>query len=384
MRRLSWVGIVVVLVAMPRLAAAQTNATDPMTIPVLERRGTFDAAVIDQAIDRIIAREHYEYTTLTYMQPLMLTHIQDLRLRSGEITPWREWNLQSRATIAAELSVHDYKHPDTGYDNVGFLQEAFIDRTNFDRAHYSFHYDGEDTLDGVPCLMFGIRPLGPSAGRFYGRIWANETDFTIIRFRGTYEPLTHWELVPTPVRYHEKFAEFDSRRYSAAPGVWLPERIDSYRDTPLREGSKRWIFKAETSFSGYDLSRLSDPKFPAYDQARFQRPVLPKATLGKKFWIPWVADFGMVATSNVLTIHCADTHQCASLLFGSHVSAIGLNLVRDAVVGLTFKFARNDKLHERAMWWHFETYFPLALNFNNFFHDVASTAAHSNISLFSF
>jgi len=370
---------------MPHLAAAQMSTAEQTTAPILERRGAYDAAAIDQAVDRIIAREHYEYTTLTYVRPLMSTHIQDLRLQSGELAPWRQWNLESRANIAWELSVHDYKHPDVGYDNLGFLQEAFIDRTNFDREHYVFDYGGEETLDGVRCLVFDVRPRGPStAGRFQGRIWANETDFTVIRFRGTFDPLTHWELVPTPVRHREVFAEFDSYRYGAAPGVWLPNRIESHRDTPLRDGSKQWVFDASTTFSGYDLTRLRDPKFPVYDQARFQRPVLPKATLGKKFWIPWVTDFGLVTASSALTAHCVAIHRCAdaSLLFGRHLSALELSVVRDALLGLDFKLARDDRLSGRDMWWHYETYLPLMFDGMEFIRDVAGTATHSNVLLF--
>jgi hypothetical protein len=366
--------------------AAQTGEPGSPATPSLERRIESPPS-ISQIIDRIIAREHYQNWALTYMHPVMQTHIQDLRLRHGEAVPWREWNLQGQARIAANLSVHDDTHPNIAYNPAGFLQEAFVDRGGFDGEHYRFVYAGEATVDGNLCWVFEINPLGRSpadrGGRFQGRIWANETDYTIIRFTGTFLPAHNWELVPTPHRDTPNFAEFDSYRYSAVPGIWLPERIDSHRDTPVRDGTQKWIFTASTAFSGYDLATLRDPKFPVYDQARFQRLVLPKPTLGREFWTPWVVDFGMVATLNAIEAHCSAVHTCAPPnLFGAHPSALEVIALRDGLLALDFKLARDDKLHGHPMWWHYETYLPLMINGAVFLDALLKASTNSRAGLF--
>lgn len=371
----------VMLTGSIRQAAAQEVEGKATTVLNIANTTAPDRAAVDQMIDRIIAREHYEYAFLTYLHPILETHIQEERRHGEEEVLWRQWDLQGRASITADLSVHSTlkKNPDVGYEHVGFLQEAFVDRTDFDRSHYSFRYVGQEDFEGIHCVVFDIVPLGPSiGGRFQGRIWANNTDYTIIRFTGTYMPMHHWELVPTPVRSTLTFANFDSRRSSEAPGIWLPSTVFSQRSN-LSEGHTHWDFNSETRFFGYSAAEIQNPKIPAYSQQTFQKPVPVPRRLGKNFWIPWAVNFGLMMTANALTAHCLAAHQCqeGDPILGKHPSAGEIYGLRLSTFALGFALARRSKLEGNSTLWHYGTYLPMMLYAVDTFHDVTDTVIHS-------
>jgi len=374
-------GFLIFLVSGPFHRSWAQSAPSPAT-PGLEKTYPPSPAVLDEIIDKIIAREHYEYSILTYFHPTVETHIQDLRIHNQETVPWRQWDLRGRADIGADLTVHTSWNRDndkTDYKPVGFLQMAFIDRENFDRNHYSFRYEGQQDLEGVDCFVFDVEPLPTSmAGRFRGRIWANTEDYTIVRFSGTYLPLIHWELVPTPTRENRVFARFDSWRTNAQPGIWFPSTITSEREKPLREGSKQWVFNAETRFSGFDVSAFQNPKFPQYNQHEYQKPVLARPTLGKGFWVPWAVNFGLLMTANALTTHCLAAHECieADPIFGHHPSSAEVYGVRLAAFTVIFHIARKAKLRRDDTIWHYSTYMPMMLWGWDALNDLTGTLAH--------
>ena len=63
----------------------------------------------------------------------------------------------------------------------------FADRNDFDRQHYDFHYARREFLGDVRCLVFDLTPKKDAGrGRFLGRIWVEDQDFTIVRLNGTY------------------------------------------------------------------------------------------------------------------------------------------------------------------------------------------------------
>ncbi|HTT18068.1 MAG TPA: hypothetical protein VMG82_03930 [Candidatus Sulfotelmatobacter sp.] len=373
--------MLVILVGAFYGSAAQ-SVSDPGT-PEIRDTNTPSAATLDQVIDKIIAREHYEYAILTYFHPIIETHIQDMKIHDGETAPWRQWDLRGRADIASDLTVHtswNRNNENTDYKPVGFLQMAFIDRENFDRGHYSFRYVGQDQIAGINCFVFDVAPLPTSiAGRFRGRIWANDQDYTIVHFSGTYMPLIHWELVPTPTRENRVFASFDSWRSNAQPGIWLPSTITSERETPLREGSQRWVFNAETHFSEFGVPEIQNPKFPQYSQEAFEKPIVVRPRLGKTFWISWSVNFGLMMTANTLTARCVAAHECieADPIFGHHPSAAEVYSVRLAAFALAFHMARKQKLRRDDTLWHYTTYMPMMLYGWDAFNDVIGTLTHS-------
>jgi hypothetical protein len=99
-------------------------------------------------------------------------------------------------------------------------------------------------LGEVRCLVFDVQPLPKSGnGRFKGRVWAEDQNYNIVRFNGTYVPERS---------LHGLNVHFDSWRLNAAPGIWLPAYVYSQEDD-LKDfvfGHAR--FKAQTRLWGYD------------------------------------------------------------------------------------------------------------------------------------
>jgi len=354
----------------------------PRNVPVSdEREAQPDASTIDRAIDRIIAREHYEAAVLGYFHPIVETHIEDMKFHGVEQVPWRSWDLRGRANVSTNLAVRSIsaKNQDSGYEPAGFLQEAFIDRDGFDRQHYSFRYVGREDVAGVHCLVFDVEPLtAATGGRFRGRIWAEDRGYTIIRFSGAFMPLHRWEFLPAPHLESPVFAEFDSWRSSIQPDLWLPSYITSQK-SDMREVNQRWAFNAQTRFSDYAVANIHALSIPPYEQAKFQNVVPAHPRLGKSFWVPWAANFALMVTANELTAACLHPNGCieGDLLLGKRPTRVETYAVRGSLTGLLFYMARKSKLKGDGFGWKFPTYAILALYGLDAAHDAYGTAEHS-------
>ena len=128
----------------------------------------------------------------------------------------------------------------------GFLQMVYIDVSRFDREHYQFTYVGREFLGEVRCAIFEVVPL-PKAGKnsFYGRIWAEDQGFAIVRFNGMF---TSSGSEGTGNNLH-----FDSWRMNLQPNLWLPAFVYS-QESELKSSSASSIrFKAQTRLWGYNL-----------------------------------------------------------------------------------------------------------------------------------
>jgi Peptidase family M48 len=220
---------------------------------------------VDQVIDRIISREHVAVTTLRRYSPLVETYIQNVRPESelGTVPAGDKYFL-GRAELASGVELRSLTeksgitHKMFGglkgffsfaiqYLPGGFLQMIFIDTNGFDRQHYNFEYVRRVFLGEVRCLVFNVTPL-PHAGkgRFLGRIWVEDQDYTIVRFNGAYSGNSRSSL----------YFHFDSWRLNAGPGSWLPAYVYSEESNLHYALAKRLRFKAQTRLWGYNLSRL--------------------------------------------------------------------------------------------------------------------------------
>jgi hypothetical protein len=104
------------------------------------------------------------------------------------------------------------------YQPLGFSWMIFVDRDNFDRAHYNFSYDNREFLGEVRCLVFDVTPKeNAGKGRFMGRIWVEDRDFNIVRLNGTFGPRPK----------NGYFFHMDSWRLNLVPGYWVPAYIYS-------------------------------------------------------------------------------------------------------------------------------------------------------------
>ncbi|MGP8243130.1 MAG: M48 family metalloprotease [Bryobacteraceae bacterium] len=138
---------------------------------------------------------------------------------------------------------------------AGWAWMVMPDRNLFDTATYNFVYSRREFLGDVRCLVFEVSPRDKKTdGRFLGTIWVDDQDFRIARFNGIY----------TGSKSSRRFFHFDSWRFNAAPGVWVPAfvYVEEMDDSGKRNPRSR--LKAQTRLWGYQgvrsgkLDELSD------------------------------------------------------------------------------------------------------------------------------
>jgi hypothetical protein len=121
------------------------------------------------------------------------------------------------------------------------VEPLVVDENNFDRDHYTFDPVRWEYLGDIRCLAIDIHPKDQKAiGAFVGRIWVEDHNYAIVRLNGTRI---------NPLR-GEFYVHFDCWRENLQPGLWLPVYVYSQES----DRGKRFRYKAETRFWGYDLS----------------------------------------------------------------------------------------------------------------------------------
>jgi len=252
--------------AIAGVVGAQTQTVD-QTQPQAGVSNSNSAVTVNEAIDRIIAREHDENATIRRYDPIIETYIQDMKPdKDLGAVPVRDHYFLGQANLSqgvVDNSMLQKKKGKVGelnplshvagfftssYVPAGFLQMIYLDTNGFDRQHYEFDYVGRQFLGEVRCLMFDVTPLPRSGkGRFKGRIWAEDQGFTIVRFNGVY----------TPVAGINGFnLHFDSWRLNVQPGLWVPSFVFS-QESDLKDFLGNHVrFKAQTRLWGYNLKNL--------------------------------------------------------------------------------------------------------------------------------
>ena len=254
--------------ALAGAAAAQnpTQTADQTQPQVGSSPGT-PVTTVDQAIDRVIAREHDELATIRRYAPIIETYIQDIKPdKDMGAVPVKDHYFLGQADLAKGVvdnsmlskrkGKFDAFNPishlsgmfTSSYVPEGFLQMIYIDTNGFDRQHYQFDYVRREFLGEVRCLVFDVTPLPKSGrGRFKGRIWAEDQNYTIVRFNGVYTPLAG---------INGFNLHFDSWRLNVQPGMWLPAYVFS-QESNLREFMGGTIrFKSQTRLWGYNLKNV--------------------------------------------------------------------------------------------------------------------------------
>ena len=214
--------------------------------------------IADQIIDRAITREHALLATLQNMNPVAETYIQDLANDNDfGAVPVNDHYFVGRIDLSHGISQTSYlsKASDGSkldlfshfftiqYLPKGFAQMMLIDGTDFDRAHYDFHYLRREFLGDVRAVVFAVSPRpGTGIGRFEGNIWVEDKGDNIVRFNGTYNGSSSSRM----------FLHFDSWRLNAGPNLWLPFEVYS-QEGHLTDAMKIHAlhFKAVTRFWGY-------------------------------------------------------------------------------------------------------------------------------------
>ena len=247
-------------------ASAQTTQTADQTQPQIGATGA-PVTTVDQAIDRVIAREREEIATIRRFNPVIETYIQDMKPdKDMGAVPVKDHYFLGQADLSngvVDRSMLEGKkgkmsafNPiahlssmfSSSYIPDGFLQMIYIDTNGFDRQHYQFDYVRREFLGEVRCVVFDLTPLPKSGkGRFKGRIWAEDQGFTIVRFNGVY----------TPVAGINGFnLHFDSWRLNVQPGLWLPSYIFS-QESDLKDFMGNHVrFKSQSRLWGYNLKNV--------------------------------------------------------------------------------------------------------------------------------
>ncbi len=239
--------------------------TSPPTQPTLTQPNSNAQAApttMDQVVDRFIEREHKLINLLEDRTPIVETYLQNVTpdVELGPV-PKNDRYFLGRMDLSKSIDRKDYmkeqsmekrllggftKYFKVQYQPLGFSWMIFADRDDFDRQHYDFRYNHREFLGEVRCLVFDVTPRKDAGkGRFIGRIWVEDQDFSIVRLNGTYAPRPR----------NGYFFHMDSWRLNLVPGYWVPAYIYS-EEGDFRAGAKNNIaFKAQTRLWAYNLKK---------------------------------------------------------------------------------------------------------------------------------
>lgn len=241
--------------ASPEPAVNATEITNaPVTAP----------SSFEEVIGRVVEREHFFNEQVSRLHPLIETYIQNLR-NDDETGPVPisdryflgrldltgqledrfdnqapgEFSALSRLNILPQLSeLYALR-----FRPAGFAQMVLLDR-DFDRKSYNFTYIRREFLGEIRCVVIDVQPKKESGdGRFVGRIWAEDENYNIVRFNGTYSD--HGNT--------GHYLHFDSWRLNMSPGLWLPGFVYSEESDDRRGIGNALHFKAQTRLWGYAL-----------------------------------------------------------------------------------------------------------------------------------
>jgi hypothetical protein len=281
MRTLKFLILAVVFCSAPLAARGQSLA------PV---------GALDQIVSKVTSREKQEMQMIRQHSPLVETYIQKVRIteNDGSWIPDGDHYFIGRAEFAKGLDLKPLPKPGddsarhavagmtklfdfgTEFLPLGFLQMIYLDNDGLDTQNYKFDYVRREFLGEVRTLVFDITPSKKAGkGRFIGRIWVEDQDYTIVRFNGSYSGHTFTDL-----NFH-----FDSWRVNAGPNLWLPAFIYSEESTSAVPAIRVSTYKAQTRLWGYDAGRsrqeqelsqvLIESAAPINDQSKTNNDLSP-------------------------------------------------------------------------------------------------------------
>jgi len=221
---------------------------------------------MDQVLSKVIGREKQQMEMIRQRSPLVETYIQKVKITEsdGSWVPDGDHYFIGRADFTKGLELHPITAPgDMGVRHMlgnlarlfdfateflpdGFLQMIYLDNSGLDTQNYNFDYVRREFLGEVRTLVFDVTPKKKGAkGRFEGRIWAEDQDYTIVRFNGSYSGHENSNL-----KFH-----FDSWRVNAGPNLWLPAFIYTEQNTSVMPLAKAATFKSQTRLWGYNAGQ---------------------------------------------------------------------------------------------------------------------------------
>ena len=217
----------------------------------------------NDAMDRVVQREHLFMAQMRHLHPLVETYLQNLKTeKDGSTLPYKDQYYLGRLDMSDGPEDTSFVgQPGFGHRMInhltglyamhflplGFAQMVVLD-PDFQKKYYNFTLVRREFLGEVRCLVIDVEPKkDASPGRFVGRMWVEDQDYNIVRFNGTYysRPGTNFYL------------HFDSWRLNMRPGMWLPAYVYS-EESDFKYGvTKSLHFRAQTRLWGYDLRALN-------------------------------------------------------------------------------------------------------------------------------
>src|ERR1019366_9535860 len=260
--------LAVILICSVFISAAGKNSAKAQNQP----QPSASDPKFDLVVDKISARESLFVKNLREYSPMVETYIQNMRpdkdlgsvpisdkyflgrvkLQMGVedvnfLPQQKEPQPSSLQKIFSSMKLTRTKRGDKktqagGYMSDGFAQMIIMDATTFDRQHYDFRFVRREFLGDVRTLVIDVQPKQPQTkAMFIGRIWAEDQQYSVVRFNGTY----------TPHPKHGEYMHFDSWRLNMGNDQWLPAYV--YSEEPdLTRGKDHWDFRAQTLLWGYD------------------------------------------------------------------------------------------------------------------------------------
>ena len=155
-----------------RFAAAQTQAAPSQPLAQTAAAPAVQVKTVDQAIDRVIAREVEQISTFSRLKPVVETYIQDMRPDKdlGSV-PIADHYFLGQADLSGGAQAHsmlanskkgtlDNLNPifhlnnffSSAYSPDVFVHMIYVDTNGFDRSHYQFEYVRR-YMDGGPSAV---------------------------------------------------------------------------------------------------------------------------------------------------------------------------------------------------------------------------------------
>jgi hypothetical protein len=223
------------------------------------------SVTLESFIDSAIRQERHMTDLLRNFRPIVETYLQEERpdSRTGTSPKSDEYFLSRADLSGAAPTTQDFVDPERlklawkeklhknprPFTAVSFAQPLFPDLGHFDRQNYSFDFVRWEVLGEVRCGVLDVKPRENSENRgFVGRIWVEEQNFSIVRFRGAY----------TSKALARHTFHFDSWRLNTLGILWMPAYIYTEESDPHDSSNRTPWFKAQTRIWGYDLEHAGD------------------------------------------------------------------------------------------------------------------------------
>ena len=242
-------------------------APSPDAIRTAPLVSTSQDIAFDEFVDSTVRQERRLTDLMRSFKPIIETYIQEegsqRRFQEG-ITPNGDDYFLSRLNLTGNSpstvpfadeetwnqgAERFFVHDPLPFSQVAFAQALFPDFGHFDRQNYTFEFARWEVLGEVRCAAVDVKPHGNSKNRgFVGRIWVEDRNYGIVRFRGTF----------TSKGLAKRAFHFDSWRLNTLGNWWMPAYVYTEESKPDNLSNHKLWFKAQTRIWGYDLQNAGD------------------------------------------------------------------------------------------------------------------------------